>query len=164
MMKKSIVGDPLLWPGLVYAPINIYGLLYALGTVSGSIGLLFEEFSQTDNFAVCRQKTDNGWVRVKAALALRSSEYAPGEEEADLLICWSDDTGGINGLPVLELSGVAGNNPSKSAATAIDVRGLDSIFAEDPSEDLLVRGESRIKFEDTIRQLDERIKKIRSRQ
>lgn len=162
-MKDSIVGDPIFWPGLVYSPINLNGLLFALGTVTDDIGLLFEEFSSEDNVAICRRKTTSGWARIEAALSLKSSEFKPRENQPDLLICWINDAG-LDGeeMPVLELSNVKGKVPTVPASPKAVKAGLDQIFREDPSESLRDRGESIFDFEETIRQLDERIKKLKN--
>lgn len=161
-MMKSIVGDPIFWPGLVYSPVNINGLIFALGTVIGEVGLLFEEFSHDSSSAICRRKTDDGWEKITVGLAVKSSEYKYSEKP-DLLICWVDD-GDVGGdLPVLELSRVKGkihynSYPAKS------IGGVKNIFPEDPAEDLLHRGETITNFEETVRQLDQRIKKLKNEQ
>jgi len=162
-MKESIVGDPIFWPGLVYSPINLNGLLFALGTITGEIGLLFEEFSEDEAVAVCRRKTKEGWKRIKVALSVRSSEYEFSENKPDLLVCWYDDADiGDGKLPVLELSEIKGRIKSNNTLSGKSVEGLDSIFPEDPANDLLHRGETISDFEETIRQLDDRIKKLKN--
>jgi hypothetical protein len=162
-MKDSIVGDPIFWPGLVYSPINHSGLLFALGTVTGEIGLLFEEFSEDEAVAICRRKTDRGWKKIRVALSVRSSEFDSEKITADMLICWKDDSEfSHENLHVLELSAIKGKMEPNPAQRAKSKRGLDSIFPEDPSEDLLKRGQTIHNFEETIRQLDERIKKLKN--
>ena len=162
-MKKSVVGDPIFWPGLVYSPINLDGLLFALGTVVGQIGLLFEEFSDDECIAICRRKTEDGWERITAALALKSSEYLVSGAKPDLLICWVDDGDvGRGELPVLALSKVVGRLEPDRPVSVKSLPGLDNIYPEDPTEDLLHRGETISSFEETIRQLDERIKKLKN--
>jgi hypothetical protein len=162
-MMKSVVGDPIFWPGLVYSPININGLIFALGTVTGEVGLLFEEFSEAIDSAVCRRKTEDGWEKITAGLSVKSSDYQY-TEKPDLLICWVNDGDvGDDELPVLELSKIKGNIHSKSSPVK-NVAGLKNIFPEDPAEDLLHRGETISDFEETIRQLDQRIKKLKNEQ
>lgn len=162
-MMKSVVGDPIFWPGLVYSPINVNGLLFALGTVTDEVGLLFEEFSEDDSLAVCRRKTDNGWEKITAGLAVNSSDYEYSIKP-DLLICWIDDGNvAAAGLQVLELSGIKGKTGSNNP-TSKKTAGLKGIFSDDPSEDLLHRGEAVSDFEETVRQLDQRIKKLKNEQ
>ena len=161
-MKKSVVGDPIFWPGLVYSPISLHGLLFAIGTVTGQIGLLFEEFSDDNMTAICRRKTDRGWERIAVALAVKSSEYKSGEYKPDLLICWIDDCEKEESeLPVLALSEIIG----KTAPGGSDIRrgksDLSDILPVGSGEDLQHRGESIEDFEETVRQLDDRIKKLR---
>jgi len=164
-MKESIVGDPIFWPGLVYSPINLNGLLFALGTITGEIGFLFEEFSEDEAIAICRRKTKEGWKRIKVGLSVRSSEYEFPENKPDLLLCWNDDAHiGDDDLPVLELSKINGRIKSNNALTGRPLGGLEGIFPDDPAEDLLRRGETAANFEETIRQLDDRIKKLKNGQ
>jgi len=163
MKMKSVVGDPIFWPGLVYSPININGLLFALGTVTDEIGLLFEEFSEEESSAVCRRKTETGWEKITVGLSLKSSQYEYSEKP-DLLICWIDDGNvGGGGQPVLELSRIIGKIQSHNSPVK-NVSGLKGIFPEDPTEDLLHRGETISDFEETVRQLDQRIKKLKNEQ
>lgn len=162
-MKDSIVGDPIFWPGLVYSPINRSGLLFALGTVTGEIGLLFEEFSDEEAVAICRRKTDEGWKKIRVGLSVRSSEFDSSRTEADLLICWDKDSEPADkNLPVLELSEIKGRAETNAKAAWKPKRGLDNIFPADPTDDLLNRGQSIHNFEETIRQLDSRIKKLKN--
>jgi hypothetical protein len=161
-MKKSLVGDPIFWPGLVYSPININGLLFALGTVTGQVGLLFEEFSDDGESAICRRKTGQGWEKVVVALAVRSSAWVSGETRPDLLICWADDAEiGGGDLPVLALSRTIGETAQGAIDSKRKMAALTDILPARSGEDLLHRGESIMEFEETVRQLDDRIKKIK---
>lgn len=162
VMKKSVVGDPIFWPGLVYSPININGLLFALGTVTGQVGLLFEEFSEEDDIAICRKKTETGWQKITAALAFRSSEFNPGDIKPDLLICWIDDAKlEDNELRVMALSEIIGKTESGRSDSRAKSSNLADILPVNSAEDLLNRGEAIMGFEETVRQLDDRIKKIK---
>ncbi len=162
-MKESIVGDPIFWPGLVYSPINLNGLLFALGTVTDEIGLLFEEFSDDGSLAVCRVKTKDGWKKIKAAFSIKSSEFNLTEDRPDLLICWVHDSDpGTGRLRILELSAIRGRLSSNNALPRKPLADLDGIFSEDPTDDLRHRGEAIANFEETIRQLDDRIKKLKN--
>jgi hypothetical protein len=157
-MEKSFVGDPIQWSGLVYSPLNNAGLLFALGTVAGSLGLLFEEFSDDFKTAVCRRNTPSGWERLKVEFVYRSSEYFP-DDEIDLLICWIDDNAGYIGPTRLVLSeyAVSGGNGKMLK----ELPTLESILPEGAADDLMGRGQSRESYEETIKLLDEQIKKLK---
>lgn len=161
-MKESIVGDPIFWPGLVYSPLNTAGLIFALASVSNSAGLIFEEFSESDDTAVCRRKTDRGWEKIRVAFAVRSSKYVGAEEDIDLLVCWVDDSGDENGPPKLELSRfhiVANSETAESGGSAAMPGKVSSgSLKRNSSEESEVYSD----FEETVRQLDERIKKLKS--
>ena len=163
VMKESIVGDPIFWPGLVYSPLNLNGLLFALGTITDEIGLLFEEFSEDGSLAICRRKTEDGWKKIRAAFSIKSSEYNLTGDRPDLLICWDDDADlGSDKMSILELSRIKGRMGSNNTLPGKPTGDLDRIFPDDPSNDLLHRGETIANFEETIRQLDDRIKKLKN--
>lgn len=159
-MEKSLVGDPVIWPGLVYSPLNTQGLIFAAGTLAEKIGLIFEEFDNFGKTAVCRRETENGWERIKVAFAVKSSEFGAENQDADLLICWISDTDG-NSIPKIELitfSTVSENVQNDSSAVSVNrIRNQENI-----REDFMAGKEVRESFEETIRDLDSRIKKLKS--
>ena len=157
-MEKSYVGDPIQWSGLVYSPLNNAGLLFALGTVAAQLGLIFEEFSDDFKTAICRRKTPSGWERIKAEFAYRSSEYFP-DNDIDLFICWLDDNSNYIGPVKLVLSEKLAEKGNVKEIK--ELTGLDSILPESAADDLLERGQSRESYEETVRLLDEQIKKLK---
>jgi hypothetical protein len=161
-MEKSFVGDPVQWPGLIYSPLNIEGLLFALGAVASSVGLLFEEFHNDTRTAVCRRKTGEGWERLKVAFAVRSSTYFSTSADVDLLICWQDDASGDLQVPRLVLSQLLALSDSNAALQSHPARPLESILPNGAAQDLLERGRSHESYEETVRQLDEQIKKLQN--
>ncbi len=160
-MKKSLVGDPILWPGLVYSPLNEAGLIFALGTVADSLGLKFEEFPQ-DGTAICRRRTESGWEKIKIALAIKSSDFKDWVDDIDLLICWEDDLPDSERQPRIVLSQIALNNIEKKSPSEGESKLLDDIMPPEAAESLYLRGKSRENFEETVRQLDRQIKKMKS--
>lgn len=160
-MGKSIVGDPIQWPGLVYSPINTAGLLFVLGTVANDLGLLLEEFSGNCKTAICRRKTELGWERLTAALVVHSSEYDDEPDAVDILICWIDDAP-VAGLSTLTVSQIVNPESGRIIAAKPQPRRLESILPQDAAQDLLERGRSRENYEETIRRLDEQIKKLQN--
>jgi hypothetical protein len=161
-MEKSFVGDPIQWPGLVYSPLNGAGLLFALGAIAGSAGLLFEEFHDDCQTAICRRKTETGWERIKVAFAIRSSTYYDSLDDIDLLICWVDDAPDTLRIPRLALSQTVSAAQNRLEQPTIQVKGLDSILPEGAANDLLERGRSHESYEETVKLLDEQIKKLRN--
>ncbi len=157
-MEKSFVGDPVQWPGLVYSPLNNSGLIFALGAVAGSVGLLFEEFAADSNTAICRRKTDAGWERLRVAFAILSSAYVRRQDGVDLLICWMDDVPDPVGPPRLVLSDL----DKSQNLSPVTTRRLESILPDSAADDLLDRARNRESYEETVRQLDEQIKKLQN--
>jgi hypothetical protein len=157
-MEKSFVGDPIQWSGLVYSPLNNAGILFALGTIAKSIGLLFEEFSDDFKTAICRRKTVLGWERVKVEFAFRSSDSIP-DDDVDLLICWIDDNAGSNGPAKIVLS--EHSLPGGNGKLVKELPSLESILPEGAADDLRERGQTRESYEETIQLLDQQIKKLK---
>jgi hypothetical protein len=161
-MEKSIVGDPVQWPGLIYSPLNTEGLIFALGAVAAAAGLLFEEFHEDTRTAICRRKTDAGWQRLKVAFAIRSSTYFDPATDIDLLICWLDDASDKSTIPRLPLSQLAVSIDKDVDSAGDQTSSLGSILPEGAARDLLERGRSHESYEETVRLLDEQIKKFQN--
>jgi hypothetical protein len=158
-MEKSFVGDPILWPGLVYSPLNNAGLIFALGAAAKTNGLLFEEFSSDFRNAICRRYGEHGWERLRVAFSHRSSTYTEGQDDIDLLICWIDDGPENPSVERLELSGHAGQIAPTTRKVAGSIR---SILPDGAARDLLERGHSRESYEDSVKMLDDQIKKLQN--
>ncbi len=161
-MEKSLVGDPIQWPGLVYSPLNSTGLIFALGAVSVSLGLIFEEFDENGRTAVCRRKTRTGWERLRVAFAVESSSYLDSQDDIDLLICWLDDASDAITIPRLAISRLLASRNKDTGPAAQKAGGLDSILPEGAAQDLLERGRSHESYEETVKLLDEQIKKLQN--
>jgi hypothetical protein len=95
------------------------------------------------------------------AFSVRSSEFTGRNEKIDLLICWTDDSDQVSKRQILELS----RFPHQMD------RNVQS-FSSDPNsekiphgvrEDFLAGKAAREEFEETLRQLDSRIKKLKDR-
>jgi hypothetical protein len=163
LMEKSFVGDPIQWPGLVYSPLNGAGLIFALGAIAVSTGLLFEEFYEDCQTAVCRRKTESGWERLKVAFVLQSSDYLDASDDIDLLICWRDNASDALHIPRLALSNFVAASTGKNPGTDTPpATGLESILPAGAAQDLLERGRSHESYEETVKLLDEQIKKLQS--
>jgi hypothetical protein len=161
-MEKSFVGDPVLWPGLVYSPLNNTCLIFALGAVAQSIGLVFEEFSADSHTAICRRKTADGWERLRVAFVVNSSSLRSMADDIDLVICWRDDRVQPSDMPLVVLSNLLGGRGTRDTDPSVR-SGLESILPETASDDLLDRARNRESYEETVRQLDEQIKKLQDR-
>ena len=160
-MEKSFVGDPIFWPGLIYAPLNMAGLLFAFGSMAQATGLVFEEFC-SDNTAYCRRKTDKGWEKMKVAFALKSSEYDFTRHDVDLLVCWHDDAAIPNGIAKQILSQYV-STPITLSGPASARNRVEDILADDAVESLSSRARNHENFEETVKQLDNQIKKLQGR-
>jgi hypothetical protein len=158
--EKSIVGDPVFWPGLIYAPLNVSGLIFALGSISNMTGLIFEEFSESGRAAVCRRRTEKGWERIRVALAVKSSEFELETDDIDLLVCWDNDCDDEDLPPVMELSAMGSTGANRPNKGAGDVGRPGQQVSSDSTEN--DEGNSEYgDFEKTIRLLDEKIRKFK---
>ena len=133
-----------------------------LGAIAGSAGLLFEEFEEDCQTAICRRKTEAGWERLKVAFAVRSSTFFDINDDIDLLICWVDDASEAIHVPRLALAPLASQAQKASIEAALPAKGLESILPDGAAQDLLERGQSHESYEETVRLLDEQIKKLQS--
>lgn len=159
--EKSFVGDPVFWPGLIYAPLNLSGLVFALGSISNMTGLIFEEFSESGHTAICRRRTGQGWERIKVALAVKSSEHDRITDNVDLLICWVDDSVNDSKPPVMELSAIGSRSRDRMDDRAGDNSPAGTEVSARSSENK-VEGDTEFgEFEETIRLLDEKIRKFK---
>jgi len=80
-----------------------------------------------------------------------------------LLICWKHDSDNLPDIPLIVLSEMMGSATTGKGQLSVNKK-LENIFNEDPSRDLKIRADTRQSFEDTVQDLDNRIKKLKGNQ
>jgi HB1, ASXL, restriction endonuclease HTH domain len=93
-IQKSIVGDPLNFDGLQYAPINEQGVVFLFGKLHKELGILVESIQTAFPDARGRKKVKNGWIEMRIEFEYKSSNFKTHKhpvEGCDMIICWIHD-------------------------------------------------------------------------
>jgi len=106
---RKIVGSPLNFRGLVYAPINEQGVVYLFGLIANDLNIRVESIQQgyPDCTAV-RFAGKGKWERINIEFEFKSSGFDHDPDKCDVLVCWEDDLPegkreSIKGLQIYEL-------------------------------------------------------------
>ena len=93
-IQKTIVGDPLNFDGLQYAPINEQGVVFLFGKLHKELGIIVEAIQTGFPDAKGRKKIRAGWQEIAIEFEYRSSNFLSHKhstEHCDLIICWTHD-------------------------------------------------------------------------
>ena len=126
--ERKIVGSPLNFRGLVYAPINEQGVVYLFGLIANDLNIRVESIQQgyPDCTAV-RFAGKGKWERINIEFEFKSSGFDHDPDKCDVLVCWEDDLPegkreSIKGLQIYELK------------TLINTPEVPNIQPKDPEE------------------------------
>src|SRR3989344_572497 len=109
--KRSIVGDPINYEGLIYSPLNENGVIFLFSKMHESLGIFIEAIQPSYPDAKARRKTHRGWEDVWIEFEYRSSSFkAHGHDpkECDIIVCWEHDWKNCP-LEVIELKSIISN-------------------------------------------------------
>jgi HB1, ASXL, restriction endonuclease HTH domain len=90
-IKKRMVGDPLSFDGLQYAPINEQGVVFLFGKVHNELGIVVESIQTGFPDAEGRRETHRGWEHVRIEFEYKSYNFKLHKHDlkgCDLIICW----------------------------------------------------------------------------
>jgi len=93
-LQKSIVGDPINFEGLQYAPLNEQGVIFLFGKLHNDLGIILEAIQISFPDAKGRRKTPKSWKDVWIEFEYRSSAFKLHGHDAsqcDLIVCWEHD-------------------------------------------------------------------------
>lgn len=93
-IQKSIVGNPLNFDGLQYAPINEQGVVFLFGKLHKELGIIIESIQTGFPDARGRKKHKLGWIEIKIEFEYRSSNFIIHKHETqscDMIVCWIHD-------------------------------------------------------------------------
>lgn len=113
--KRSIVGDPINYKGLIFGPLNENGVIFLFSKMHESLGIFIEAIQPSYPDAKARRKTHRGWEDIWIEFEYRSSSFkAHGHDprECDIIVCWEHDWKNCP-LEVIELKSII----SKSTAS-----------------------------------------------
>lgn len=109
--KRRILGDPIDFRGLKFAPVNQLGVAYLFGLVSHELGYIIESIGAEPPQCEgkrCLDTDHNQWERVRIDVQVKSSDFETdgrGESDADVIVCWIHDWEDCH-LEVLELRSI----------------------------------------------------------
>lgn len=93
-IQKTIVGDPLNFEGLQYAPINEQGVVFLFGKLHKELGIIVEAIQTGFPDAKGRKKVKQGWQEIAIEFEYRSSTFRTHQhaiDKCDLIVCWIHD-------------------------------------------------------------------------
>ncbi|MGQ9617124.1 MAG: winged helix-turn-helix domain-containing protein [Spirochaetota bacterium] len=92
--KRSIVGDPINFEGLIYGPLNENGVIFLFSKIHDRLGINIEAIQATYPDAKARRKTARGWEDVWIEFEYKSSQFKIHKhdpKECDIIVCWEHD-------------------------------------------------------------------------
>lgn len=93
-LKRSIVGDPINFKGLIYSPLNESGVIFLFGKIQDTLGINIETIQASYPDAKGRRKTSKGWEDIWIEFEYRSSQFKlhnHDPRDCDLIVCWEHD-------------------------------------------------------------------------
>jgi len=93
-IRRSIVGDPINFGGLIYGPLNENGVIFLFSKIHDKLGINIEAIQPTYPDARGRRKTSKGWEEVWIEFEYKSSQFKIHKhdpKECDIIVCWEHD-------------------------------------------------------------------------
>ncbi len=87
----SIVGKPIKYGGLVYAPVNEMGVVLLFGMIFEELGMIVEEIRSGFPDVTIRRFNGKGWTREYAEFEYESLNFKQHKhpvDKCDIIICW----------------------------------------------------------------------------
>jgi len=92
--KRSIVGDPINFEGLIYGPLNENGVIFLFSKIHDKLGLNIEAIQPSFPDAKGRRKGRKGWEDIWIEFEFKSSHFkthSHDPKECDVIVCWEHD-------------------------------------------------------------------------
>jgi hypothetical protein len=95
--KPKVLGEPIHFRGLRFAPVNEKSVAYLFGMISHELGFVIEALrteSPDCEGKRCLDTTNNKWEQVKIDFEYKSSDFevhGHNETETDIIVCWIHD-------------------------------------------------------------------------
>ena len=90
--EADVVGEPINFRGMVYAPLNEAGVILLFARVMEDLGIIYESSPPRFPDMIGRRKVGNRWQRVRIEFEYRSSnfkEHGHDPSKCDIIVCWS---------------------------------------------------------------------------
>lgn len=92
--KRSFVGEPINFKGLIYGPINEKGVIFLFSKIHDKLGINIEAIQASYPDAKARRKTAKGWEDIWIEFEYRSSQFKKHKHDpnaCDIIVCWEHD-------------------------------------------------------------------------
>ena len=92
--KRSIVGDPINFEGLIYGPLNENGVIFLFSKIHDKLGINIEAIQPGFPDAKGRRKIRKGWEDIWIEFEFKSSQFkvhGHDPKDCDAIICWEHD-------------------------------------------------------------------------
>lgn len=92
--KRSIVGDPINFEGLIYGPLNESGVIFLFSKIHDKLGFNIEAIQPSFPDAKGRRKGRKGWKDIWIEFEFKSSNFKTHNhdpKECDVIVCWEHD-------------------------------------------------------------------------
>ena len=92
--RQSLVGEPINFRGMVYAPVNEGGVVYLFAKVAEELGFIVEEIRAAYPDCTARRRTGKALRRVHIEFEFTSAnfqQHGHDPTDCDLIVCWEHD-------------------------------------------------------------------------
>lgn len=92
--RRSIVGDPINFEGLIYGPLNENGVIFLFSKIHDKLGINIEAIQPSFPDAKGRRKARKGWEDIWVEFEYKSSQFKihnHDPKECDVIVCWEHD-------------------------------------------------------------------------
>jgi hypothetical protein len=94
--RRSIVGEPINFEGLIYGPLNENGVIFLFSKLHDKLGINIEAIQASYPDAKGRRKIGKGkgWEDIWIEFEYKSSQFKAHKhdpKECDIIICWEHD-------------------------------------------------------------------------
>lgn len=89
-----LVGRPINFRGIVYAPLNEAGVILLFSKVMDDLGMIYEASPSGFPDAVVRRATSRGWEKKLLEFEFKSGHFKLHKhdpEKCDIIVCWEHD-------------------------------------------------------------------------
>lgn len=90
----SIVGEPINFRGIIFAPVNEQGVVFLFSKVHEDLGIKMEGIQQSYPDARGRRFNGKGWVEERIEFEYKASDFQTHGhdiEKCDIIVCWVND-------------------------------------------------------------------------
>lgn len=92
LKKRRVVGEPINFRGVVWAPVNELGVVFLFGKIAHELGMYVEVIHPRYPDCIAKRYIGKGkWEEVKIEFEFKSSQFRHDPKECDIIVCWEHD-------------------------------------------------------------------------